>query len=148
MYKMLNPKRKSDEESGESRATRRVEEVEVEGVKDENGVVLIPTAGELMEVGAWVQEVKNAVKDQIGEDLVDPKNPLGFVTENRDADSVIEAAYRFCSRQTGVDLVLVGTGSKEHLSKNVEAINGAALPIQILERIDAVFGDVSSVSGD
>ena len=87
-------------------------------------------------------------QNEIGEDLVDPKNPLGFVTENRDADSVIEAAYRFCSRQTGVDLVLVGTGSKEHLSENVEAINGAALPIQILERIDAVFGDVSSVSGD
>ena len=51
-------------------------------------------------------------QNEIGEDLVDPKNPLGFVTENRDADSVIEAAYRFCSRQTGVDLVLVGTGSK------------------------------------
>ncbi|MEC8299910.1 MAG: aldo/keto reductase, partial [Pseudomonadota bacterium] len=59
-----------------------------------------------------------------------------------------EAAYRFCSRQAGVDLVLVGTGSKEHLSENVDAINGAPLPRQILERIDAVFGGVSSVSGD
>ena len=53
---MLNPKRKSDEGSGESRAKRRVEEVEVEGVKDENGVVLIPTAGELMEAGDDEQE--------------------------------------------------------------------------------------------
>ena len=44
--------------------------------------------------------------------------------------------------------MLDGTGSKEHLSKNVDAINGAALPIQILERIDAVFGNVSSISGD
>ena len=87
-------------------------------------------------------------QDEIGEDLVDLENPLGFVTENCDADSVIEAAYRFCSRQAGVDLVLVGTGSKEHLSENVDAINGAALSSQILDRIDALFGDVSSVSGD
>ena len=87
-------------------------------------------------------------QNEIGEDLVDLENPLGFVTENSDADSVVEAAYRFCSRQAGVDLVLVGTGSKEHLSENVDAINGASLPRQILERIDAVFGNVSSVSGD
>ena len=87
-------------------------------------------------------------QNEIGEDFVDLENPLGFVTENSDADSVVEAAYRFCSRQAGVDLVLVGTGSKEHLSENVDAINGASLPRQILERIDAVFGDVSSVSGD
>ena len=87
-------------------------------------------------------------QDEIGEDLVDLEDPLGFVTENCDADSVIEAAYRFCSRQAGVDLVLVGTGSKEHLSENVGAINGAALSSQILERIDALFGEVNSVSGD
>ena len=87
-------------------------------------------------------------QNEIGKDLVDLENPLGFVTENRDADSVIEAAYRFCSRQAGVDLVLVGTGSKEHLSEDVDAINGASLSRQILERIDAVFGGVSSVSED
>ena len=44
--------------------------------------------------------------------------------------------------------MLVGTGSKDHLSNNVDAINNDALPKEILERLDVLFGEVSSVSGD
>ena len=80
--------------------------------------------------------------------MIDEGNPLGFVVENQDVGSIVEAAYRFCSREFGVDLVLVGTGSKDHLSSNVDAINSDALPKEILERLDALFGEVSSVSGN
>ena len=87
-------------------------------------------------------------QNEVDKDLIDQDGTLDFIFENQDIGSVVEAAYRFCSRESGVDLVLVGTGSKDHLSANVDAINGAALPKEILERIDAVFGEVSSISGD
>ena len=87
-------------------------------------------------------------KNEVDKGLIDEGNPLGFVVENQHVGSIVEAAYRFCSREFGVDLVLVGTGSKEHLSNNVDAINGDALPKEILERLDLLFGEVSSVSGD
>ena len=87
-------------------------------------------------------------QNEVDKDLIDESNPLGFVVENQDVGSIVEAAYRFCSREFGVDLVLVGTGSKDHLSDNVDAVNSDALPKEILERLDALFGEVSSVSGN
>ena len=87
-------------------------------------------------------------QNEIDKDSIDQGNPMGFIAENRGIGSLVEAAYRFCSREFGVDLVLVGTGSKDHLSKNVDAVNSAALPKEICERLDALFGEVSSVSGD
>ena len=87
-------------------------------------------------------------RNEVDHHLIDQENPLGFVLENQEVSSVVEAAYRFCSREPGVDLVLVGTGSKDHLSENVDAVNEAALPKEILERINAVFSEVSSISGD
>ena len=38
-----------------------------------------------------------------------------------------EACYGFCAREPGVHVVLIGTGNRDHLTANVQAINAARL---------------------
>ena len=45
-------------------------------------------------------------------------DPLGFLTE--DTAGVVDAAYRFCRHEPGIDIVLTGTGNIEHLKENVK----------------------------
>ena len=57
------------------------------------------------------------------------------------------AAYRYCRWRVGVDVVLSGTSSADHLADNVRAINMPPLPDDVLARLDELFGQVDSVSG-
>jgi len=79
---------------------------------------------------------------------VDLHDPLGFLTEDGVAESVTEAAYRFCRHERGIDVVLTGTGSIEHLEQNVRSILKPALPEEIVARLRQMFGRVDSVSGN
>jgi len=72
-----------------------------------------------------------------------PENPLAFLGEN-----LQEAAYRFCLHEPGIDSVLSGTGSVEHLRENARSLEGPRLADEELERLDRVFGKVDSVSGN
>lgn len=45
----------------------------------------------------------------------DPDDPLGFLLEENVAESIPDAAYRFCRDEPGVHVVLVGTGNVSHL---------------------------------
>lgn len=75
-------------------------------------------------------------------------DPLDFLKTHPDIQSVTEAAYRFCRHEPGVSVVLNGTGSEDHLTQNVAAINEAPLPDEIQQKLRDVFGSVRSVSGD
>jgi aryl-alcohol dehydrogenase-like predicted oxidoreductase len=77
------------------------------------------------------------------------ENPLGFLLggEGR-AASLPEAAYRFCRHEPGADVVLVGTGSVEHLEENARAILAPPLPEEDLARLESLFGSVDCVSGN
>lgn len=57
-------------------------------------------------------------------------------------------AYRFARHETGLNVVLTGTGSVEHLERNVAALNAEPLPPEALEIIERCFDGVHSVSGD
>jgi aryl-alcohol dehydrogenase-like predicted oxidoreductase len=59
----------------------------------------------------------------------------------------MDAAYRFCRHTPGIDVVLTGTGSREHLLENLASIEKPPLPPHILEQIEALFGRVDCVSG-
>jgi aryl-alcohol dehydrogenase-like predicted oxidoreductase len=72
---------------------------------------------------------------------IDPRAPLGFLGDVRDA------AYRFCSHEPGADVVLTGTGRIDHLEENVRSLLAPPLEKQLLERLERLFGRVSSVSG-
>ena len=61
--------------------------------------------------------------------------------------TLAEAAYRFCAYEPWLDCVLNGTSSVEHLRLNLAAVQKGPLPAETLQRLEAVFGGVDSVSG-
>ena len=72
-------------------------------------------------------------KRVIPRSVVDADNPLGFLLEDGVAATIPEAAYRFCRHESGVDVVLTGTGNPEHLKANIQAILKPPLPQPALD---------------
>lgn len=79
---------------------------------------------------------------------VDANDPLGFLVGEGRAGSLVEAAYRFASREPGADAVLSGTGSVERLEANARAICAPPLPADVLERLEELFGGADCLSGN
>lgn len=80
--------------------------------------------------------------------LIDRDDPLGFLAAHPAIKSQIEAAYRFCRHENGAHVVLTGTGSKEHLAENVASILAPPLPKELSAKLEAIFGHVTSASGE
>ncbi len=78
---------------------------------------------------------------------LDPDDPLGFLVGEGRAGSVTEAAYRFCRHEPGLDVILSGTGSVEHLRANARSLALPDLPAEDRARLQAVFARVDDVSG-
>ena len=98
-------------------------------------------------------ELREVVGELIARGEVDPSkvdanDPLGFLADAPGAPSVVEAAYRFCRHEPGAQVILTGTGDPAHLKANVEAILAPPLPLAVLQRLEAIFGAVDSVSGN
>lgn len=82
----------------------------------------------------------------IDETAIDPQDPLGFVRQT--AESLPDAAYRFCRIEPGVHVVLSGTGNIRHLEQNVASLLRPALPETIRQRLIDLFARVDSISGE
>lgn len=78
---------------------------------------------------------------------VDLADPLGWVLEESDASTIVEAAYRFCRYEPGVHVVLSGTGNPEHLAANIDALSKPPLPDEVVDRLRAVFRNASEITG-
>jgi aryl-alcohol dehydrogenase-like predicted oxidoreductase len=65
-----------------------------------------------------------------------------FIRVLRDCgvESLTDAAYRFCRHEQGVDVVLVGTGSRAHLERNIAAVLAPPLPEPVLAAVETLFG--------
>jgi aryl-alcohol dehydrogenase-like predicted oxidoreductase len=63
------------------------------------------------------------------------------------SETLSEAAYRFCAYEPGMDCVLSGTSSAEHLQANLQAVQRGPLPGATLERLKQLFGSIDSISG-
>ncbi|MEM7695420.1 MAG: aldo/keto reductase [Pseudomonadota bacterium] len=74
--------------------------------------------------------------------------PLAPLVEAAGAKSLTELAYRFARHEPGADVVLFGTGDKEHLRQNVAAINGPPLPDETLSTLSQLFGHLTGVGLD
>lgn len=83
---------------------------------------------------------------QLDRSRIDATDPLGFLRVG--TVGVVDAAYRFCRHEPGIDVVLTGTGNVEHLKENVASINRGPLPAKILAKLEELFGQVDSVSGN
>lgn len=87
-------------------------------------------------------------KGAMAKDAVNLADPLDFVFKDGGAMSVQDAAYRFCRHEPGVDVVLTGTGSPEHLKANVESLCRPALPLAVQARLKALFGSIEGLTGN
>jgi L-galactose dehydrogenase len=79
--------------------------------------------------------------------LLSRDEDLSFLTQPGVANSVMEAAYRFCRHTDGIDVVLIGTGEREHLTDNLRSLQEPALPVAALEKLNRLFGNVDCVNG-
>jgi aryl-alcohol dehydrogenase-like predicted oxidoreductase len=97
--------------------------------------------------------VAREIKELADKGLVDPQlgrseNPLGFLVHEAGASNIIEAAYRFARHEPGVDVVLFGTGSAEHLRANVESLLKPPLPDADRQKLGTLFGHLTGVGLD
>jgi aryl-alcohol dehydrogenase-like predicted oxidoreductase len=97
-----------------------------------------------------VREVVAGLLDrgEVRPDAVNKSDPLDFVRETPGVASEIEAAYRFCRHEKGAHVILTGTSSPHHLKENIASILAPPLPAALMDRLEAAFGDVDSVSGN
>ena len=86
-------------------------------------------------------------KGAIKKDALDLNDPLGFLLKETDAETLPEAAYRFCRHERGVDVVLTGTGNPDHLKENVRSILKPPLPKAALQKLESLFGGMDSLTG-
>lgn len=100
------------------------------------------------------EELRRVVEELVqgghvdGAAVPDGDDPLGFLVHEGGASSVVEAAYRFVRHEPGMDVVLTGTGSIEHLHENVRAILAPPLPERDLALLEGLFGDLDHLSGN
>ncbi len=80
-------------------------------------------------------------------DALDMDDPLGFLMDEAGAKSVPDAAYRFCRAESGMHVVLSGTGNARHLDENVASILSPPLPHSVRQRLIDMFARVDNVSG-
>ena len=92
-----------------------------------------------------IQELVDA--GQLDSADVDAAAPLGFVLEESDAVSLVDASYRFVRYEPGVDVVLSGTGNPAHLRANIESLNRPPLPDALVQKLRHIFRHASAVTG-
>lgn len=80
-------------------------------------------------------------------DTIDEESPLGFLVRSDGAQSLVDAAYRFCRAEPGVHVVLSGTGNVQHLKENVESLLRPPLPESDRQQLMELFARVDTVSG-
>jgi len=85
---------------------------------------------------------------QLDASILSDGNPLGFLVAEGGAESITDAAYRYARHEQGADVILFGTGNKDHIKANVASILRPALPPAIVERLHASFGHLTGVGLD
>jgi aryl-alcohol dehydrogenase-like predicted oxidoreductase len=97
--------------------------------------------------------IAREVKELIAKGLIDPSlgatnDPLGFLIHEGGAGNLIEAAYRYARHEPGVDVVLFGTGSAEHLRSNVTSLLKPPLSDADRAKLAALFGHLTGIGLD
>lgn len=87
-------------------------------------------------------------EERLSRDAVNADDPLGFLVHAGGAESLIDAAYRFARHQPGIDVVLFGTGSVDHLKANIASILRPPLPADDVRKLHSLFGHLTGVGLD
>jgi aryl-alcohol dehydrogenase-like predicted oxidoreductase len=75
-------------------------------------------------------------------------DPLGFLVTEGAAENITDAAYRYARHEQGADVILFGTGNKDHVKANIESILRPPLAPPIVERLHTTFGHLTGVGLD
>lgn len=89
-----------------------------------------------------------AAKGDLPKSLAAEKDPLGFLVHEAGAESLIDAAYRYARHEPGMDVVLFGTSSIDHLRANVASILRPPLPAADVAKLNEMFAHLVGVGLD
>ena len=89
-----------------------------------------------------------AARGKISKEIAENPEPLGFLLHKDGASSITEAAYRFAVHEPGVDVVLFGTGDRDHLRANVKSLLMPPLPAADTAKLTGLFGTLMDVGMD
>jgi aryl-alcohol dehydrogenase-like predicted oxidoreductase len=94
------------------------------------------------------QLIKELVeRNQVRSSDIDEDDPFGFLIHEGGAESLTDAAYRFCRYEPGTHVTFSGTGNPDHLKANIESFSRPPLPQEDLKRLSNVFRNVDVVTG-
>jgi aryl-alcohol dehydrogenase-like predicted oxidoreductase len=88
-----------------------------------------------------------AAEGKLPQELAKERNPLGFLV-HAGAETIVDAAYRFARHEPGIDVVLFGTSSMDHLRSNIASILRPPLPAADVEKLNTMFGHLVGVGLD
>ena len=88
---------------------------------------------------------KLVAEGKVPKEFANKPDPLDFLVHDGGASSVVDAAYRFARHEPGSEVVLFGTGNREHLRSNIDSILRPPLPRADVEKLSACFGALRGV---
>jgi hypothetical protein len=89
-----------------------------------------------------------AAEGQVAQWLADNPDPFAFLVHEGGATSVTDTAYRFVRHEPGVEVLLFGTGDREHLRRNIGSILAPPLPMDDRQRTSELFGHLAGIGLD
>ncbi|MEM8974796.1 MAG: hypothetical protein AAGD43_22285, partial [Pseudomonadota bacterium] len=81
-------------------------------------------------------------------DFAGDNDPLEFLVSEGGATSITDAAYRFARHEAGADVILFGTGNKNHVQDNVNSILRPPLAPEFVKQLHKAFGHLIGVGLD
>jgi aryl-alcohol dehydrogenase-like predicted oxidoreductase len=89
-----------------------------------------------------------AARGELPAALAADRNPLSFLIHDGGAEGLIDAAYRYARHEPGIDVVLFGTSSAEHLRANIASILRPPLPAADVAKLNQMFAHLTGVGLD
>ena len=114
------------------------------------GTLLMFVVRNIFSNAAYRRDVSAKLVEQglLDASVLSDGDPLGFLVAEGGAQSIIDAAYRYARHEQGADVILFGTGNKDHVRANVDSILRPPLAPPIIERLHASFGHLTGVGLD
>lgn len=114
------------------------------------GVINVFTVRLVFSVPGRLHEVVRDLKQRgvIASDAVADDEPLAWLLQDGDVETIIEAAYRYAAYTEGVTTVMNGANDITLLEQNVRSVQKGPLRPETVERLQAIFGHVAEAIGN
>ena len=89
-----------------------------------------------------------AVRGIISSGAASTEEPLGWLIESGEVDTLVEAAYRYGACTEGVTAVMTSTTDPDHLEQNVRSLAKGPLPAEAVAGLERDFGVIAEPIGN